>query len=220
MLPQPAPMGAPPVLEPKRLKVFGVIHIVFGALGLISTMGSLLMLALIQPILGWVVNFATDSTTPSDPASKAAQEAVVATVEAMKTMFSEMALANWVQTIAGGIVAFLILLAGIALVKKRKTSLASSNRYVWCSIGAKILNLILFLAIGMGATKRYYEAIDSLSGAAAAPGPGGMDMMQFQQMFASGGTVVSLALALIYPILALVMLNKPLVKDYLSQYGR
>ena len=35
MLPQPPTMDGMPILEPKSIMVFGVIHIVFGAIGLL-----------------------------------------------------------------------------------------------------------------------------------------------------------------------------------------
>jgi len=44
-------------------------------------------------------------------------------------------------------------------------------------------------------------------------------VVQFQQMLGVGGAVVGSVLALVYPILALVMLGKPEVKDYLSKHG-
>ena len=44
MLPQPAPLAAPPVYEPKRLKVFGIIHIVLGGLGLLYGLFQIAML--------------------------------------------------------------------------------------------------------------------------------------------------------------------------------
>jgi hypothetical protein len=46
-----------------------------------------------------------------------------------------------------------------------------------------------------------------------------MDMSQLQQIFGVGGTVVGSVMALIYPVLALVMLSKPVVKDYLEKAG-
>ena len=216
MLPQPPPMQAPPVLEPKSIKVFGIIHIVFGGLGLLMSLFSIVILIGIPFLLTWATETMAKDAKPGDPGT----EAIMKMLNALKTRFADLTIPNWVHTITSIVVAILILLAGIALVKKRKGAVAKSNRYVWCSIGAKVINLALFFAMGMAANDKYQEAVAGLSGAATrARGPGGLDMAQLQSMISSGGAVLSIALSLVYPILVLVMLNKPNVKEFLRQQG-
>lgn len=209
-------MQAPPVLEPKSIKIFGIIHIVFGGLGLLMLLFSIVTLIGIPFLLSWGTETLAKEANPGDPGT----EAVLKMLEAMKTLLADLTIPNWVQVITSIVVAFLILLAGIALVKKRKGALAKSNRYVWCSIGAKVINLALFFAIGMAANNKYQEAVAGLSGATTgARGPGGLDMTQLQSMISSGGAVLTIALSLIYPILTYVMLNKANVKEYLACQG-
>jgi hypothetical protein len=85
-------------------------------------------------------------------------------------------------------------------------------------VGAKIVNLVLFFSIGMAANRKYSEAIqDFTPDPSSAAGPGGMSTDQLQDMISTGGGVVGIIIALIYPIVAFVMLNKPAVKGFLSR---
>ncbi|MFP6898740.1 MAG: hypothetical protein VCA38_19260 [Roseibacillus sp.] len=215
--PQPPQLEGTLLLEPARLKVFGIIHIVFGALGLIGGLFSFVIVLGVNPLLNWLIEFvqAEMEGGPADPGA----EALTTSLEAMKTLMSDLALLNWIKTITALIVAVLILRAGLRLVKKRKTCVASSNVYSICSIGARLLYLGIFLVTGTAAMKRYYEALENVPGMGSASLPGGMDMSQLQQIFGVGGTVVGSVMALIYPVLALVMLSKPVVKDYLEKAG-
>ncbi|MFP6866966.1 MAG: hypothetical protein VCA35_13560, partial [Roseibacillus sp.] len=193
------------------------IHIVFGALGLIGALFSFGVVLGVNPFIDWMTEIvqAEMEGSPADPGT----EAVMTSLDAMRTLMSDLALLNWIKSITALIVAVLILRAGLRLVKKRKTCVASSNLYSMCSIGARLLYLGIFLVTGTAAMKRYYEALENLPGMGSAPLPGGMDMSQLQQIFGVGGTVVGSVMALIYPVLALVMLSKPVVKDYLEKAG-
>ncbi len=217
MLPQPPPMEAPPLLEPKRVKVFGVLHIVFGAMGILGSLMYFVMAVGMVPLMNFVLKSAAKEAGPSDPAAKA----VIQSLEAMTTMISESLPSYWLGGLTGLVVAILILTAGIQLVKRRKNAVASSNRYSYCSIVFRIINVGVYFVVVMPAMNRYYGAMDGLSGPgmAGGPGGGGFNMVQFQQMLGVGGAVVGSVLALVYPILALVMLGKPEVKDYLSKHG-
>lgn len=226
MLPQPPPLQGPPAEEPKRIRVFGILHIVFGALGLLYTLLSVVTLIGLPFVLEWAAEMIREeagsaagaASGSSPPGAVQAAEEVTLVFDAMRTLFAELAVASWVQVVTSFIVSILILIAGIALVKKRQDSVSKSNRYVWCSIGAKVINLILFFAIGMEANRKYQETIKDLGGMpTGASGPAGLDVDQLQSILTSGGTIVGMALTLVYPILAYVMLNKPEVKSFLNR---
>jgi hypothetical protein len=211
MLPQPPSMDGMPILEPKSIKVFGIIHIVFGALGLLLGLFSVATLIGIPFFLDWL----KETVSQEDDV---AAEALLPIFDALKTLFADLAIANWINCLLSLVVSILIIVAGIALVKKKKGCVEKSNRYVWCSVGAKIVNLVLFFSIGMAANRKYSEAIqDFTPDPSSAAGPGGMSTDQLQDMISTGGGVVGIIIALIYPIVAFVMLNKPAVKGFLSR---
>jgi len=211
MLPQPPTMDGMPILEPKSIMVFGVIHIVFGAIGLLLGLFSVAALIGIPFFLDWL-----KETVAKE--EDVAAEAILPIFDELKTLFSDLAIANWINCLLSLVVSILILVAGIALVKKKRGGVEKSNRYVWCSVGAKIVNLVLFFSIGVAANHKYSEAIQDITRAhSATAGPGGVTADQLQDMISMGGGVVGIIFALIYPIVAFVMLNKPAVKDFLSR---
>ena len=207
MLPQPPPMDGIPILEPKSIMVFGVIHIVFGAIGLLLGLFSVASLIGIPFFLDWL-----KETVAKE--GDAAAEAILPIFDELKTLFSDLAIANWINCLLSLVVSILILVAGIALVKKQRGGVEKSNRYVWC----KFVNLVLFFSIGMAANHNFSEAIQDITRAhSVSAGPGGVTTDQLQDMISMGGGVVGIIFALIYPIVAFVMLNKPAVKGFLSR---
>ncbi|MFP6881224.1 MAG: hypothetical protein VCA34_09750, partial [Roseibacillus sp.] len=93
MLPQPLPPLQPPqlegtlLLEPARLKVFGIIHIVFGALGLIGALFSFGVVLGVNPFIDWMTEIvqAEMEGSPADPGT----EAVMTSLDAMRTLMSD-----------------------------------------------------------------------------------------------------------------------------------
>ncbi|MEC9056080.1 MAG: hypothetical protein VX633_12270, partial [Verrucomicrobiota bacterium] len=142
-------------------------------------------------------------------------------IDAFRTYLSDLALSNWANVVFSLGVSILILGAGIALVKKRKAACEKSNRYVWCSIVAKGVQLILFLSFGLAAERKLNETVESITNAGPARGAsaGGISPDQLGEMFSLGAGLVGICLALVYPILTYVMLNKPQVKEFLARNG-
>ncbi|MDB6078678.1 MAG: hypothetical protein JWO82_2425 [Akkermansiaceae bacterium] len=101
-------------------------------------------------------------------------------------------LLNWVTFLLNGVVTGLMTYAGIRLLKKKRNGVMWSNRYAWASIAMTVLQdlaIVLFPA-----------------SAGAAAGEDGSPLK-----------AVSLSvIALIYPVLALVFLKQPRVKDWVD----
>ena len=217
MIPQP-PSFSPGDLEPGRIRVFGIMHIVFGALGLLGGSFFVAMLLVVDPLVLWFQDL-VESELPSGSAVPPEAEMMIGAFDALRILMKELALLNWIQALTSLVVAVLILVAGIRLVKKRRNAVQSSNLYSWASVGRRLVYLVLFLTTGVQAMRRYHAKIEELTGAASASAPGSLNMMELQEVFGAATTVLSTFVALVYPILALVMLNKPLVKGYLDKNG-
>ncbi len=217
MLSQP-PSSSVADVEPGRIKVFGIIHIIFGGLGLVGSAFGVVALLALNPVLSWMEEMIRQDI----PSGDVAGEEVVAVLEsfgAMRTLLNDLALLNWVSSVTGLAVAVLILWAGIRLVKRRKDAVRCSNIYTWASIVKGLLHIGLYLVTGPAAMRGYYGKLESIAGGSGAPTPGGMNLMQFQEVIGMASTVIGAVLALIYPILAFAMLNKTLVKDFLARNG-
>ena len=217
MLSQPPPSSVADV-EPGRIKVFGIIHIIFGGLGLVGSVFGVAALLVLNPVLSWLEETIRQEIPSGDMAGPEV-EATLESFGAMRTLMSDLSLLYWVSAVTGLVVAILILWAGIRLIRKRKDAVRCSNIYTWASIVKWLLYLGLYLVTGPAAMKSYYGKLESIVGGSGLPAPGGMNLMQFQEVIGVATTVIGGVLALIYPILSFAMLNKMRVKDFLARNG-
>ena len=179
----------PQVGEPQPVKIFGIMHLVFGAYGIFNV-----VIAIAFMVFGnFFLKFLPQ--TPEMAAQAAAQDE-------MTRRLMPLSIATTVLTIA---VTALIIIAGIALLKKRRSGLKWSNRYAISSIIMKILLTILTITFTFPATKEMMQS-HSPSGAHAVG-------VEIGMMF---GTLVGVLLPIIYPIVALILLNRPAIKDWFA----
>ncbi len=190
------PSMSPDDIEPGRLRVFGVCHIVFGGLGLMNVAGGAAM-QFFQRL--WTF------TPPNGPDKLQ---------EIQNEMYRDLTAYTWVTIAMSLIVGVLILRAGIALTKRRQSSLRLSNIYVLSSLIAKIVAVVLFLVVAMPVIGEAVTAMLEESSAALPGWVGGL------QVFIAVIGVISFLLSTIYPLCAFLMLNKPQVKAYLARHGR
>ena len=193
---EPPPSMSPDDIEPGRLRIFGVCHIVFGGLGLMNAAGGVAM-QFFQRL--WTFN------PPNGPDKLQ---------EIQNEMYRDLTAYTWVTITMSLIVGVLILRAGIALTKRRQSSLRLSNIYVLSSLIAKIVSVILFLVVAMPVIEEAVTAMLEESSAALPGWVGGL------QVFIAVIGVISFLFSTIYPLCALLMLNKPQVREYLARHGR
>ena len=193
---EPPPSMSPDDIEPGRLRVFGVCHIVFGGLGLMNAAGGVAM-QFFQRL--WTFN------PPNGPDKLQ---------EIQNEMYRDLTAYTWVTITMSLIVGVLILRAGIALTKRRQSSLRLSNIYVLSSLIAKIVSIVLFLVVAMPVIG---EAVTAMLVESSAALPGWMGGLQ---VFIAVIGVISFLFSTIYPLCALLMLNKPQVREYLARHGR
>lgn len=187
VLPPGLPSGEPPVV-----KVFGIIHLVFAGIGVVTALFGLATALLGNPFL----KLAGDS-----PEMRAHLESQIAMQERMMP-----------ATIATSILSFLVaipmVVAGIKLLRKRRDCLKWSNIYAISPLGAKAVNLVLgILVITPAMNEGMREMIK---------GPGGEQAAQMASGFTAVGGILAVLFTCVYPVLSLILLNRPPVKQWAS----
>lgn len=191
------PSMSPDDIEPGRLRVFGVCHIVFGGLGLMNVAGGVAMQFFQESLSALIQSNGPDKVQ-----------------EIQNEMYRDLAVYTWITITMSLIVGVLILLSGIGLVKRRQSSVLLSNMYALSSLIAKVVGIVLFLLV---ATPVIGGAVNAMLAETNAALPGWVEGLQ---VFIGVVGVLSFLLSTIYPLCALIMLNKSQVRQYLARHGR
>jgi hypothetical protein len=172
--------------QPQTVKVLGIMHLIFGAYGVFAIVWSWFIIIAGNPFLKLAGN--------------SPEMQMQAKLQADMSLYTLMSAVLLVGVTA------LIIPAGIMLLKGRKNGLKWSNAYAWTSIGTKILNMIVTLFYVMPLTHEIMGQATTSAGA----GMAGMKMIM------TGSMIVGLLLPLIYPVLTLILLNRPNVKTWFA----
>jgi hypothetical protein len=175
--------------QPQTVKVFGIMHVIFAAYGLLMTVWTVFVLAVGNPF---------ENLLPNTPQMEAQAKAQAAMEESMMPM-------TVISTILTVIVAAIMLKAGILLLKKRRASLAWSNRYAWSSLASKVVNIVMTFIYTVPAMKQM-----------AAVTAGGVMPVGQMEMIMIGTMLVTFVVMSSYPILTLILLNRPKTKEWLA----
>jgi hypothetical protein len=128
-------------------------------------------------------------------------------VQIQTDMQSEMMPYTIFGTVLSIILTILIINAGVLLLKKRKNALKWSNIYAYASIGMKIINLLISIVWIAPMTK---EMMSTVSAGSAGGTFGAFGPVMIISM------VVGFLVTLIYPVLTLVLLNRPPIKTWFA----
>jgi len=176
-------------------KVFGILHLVFGGIGLVMYLFGLVMMVF--------RNRLQEMQFASYP-----EEIREQMKEAMQPMYATQ---SWdvVSSVGSLILAVFLLVAGFHLVKYRRKGLKVSNVYSVLSILHKLFAVAVVVFIKMPMMEEVRESLENIHGGssaamAAAMGPFAMIM-----------GVLMVVLMMVYPVLSYIMLNKKQVKDSL-----
>lgn len=175
--------------QPQTVKVFGIFHCILAAYGFFGSALALITAFVGNPFLMML---------PKTPE-------LAKQMEIQNQMQEKMLPATVISTAFTLIIAALMLIAGIKLLKKRASGLKWSNRYAWASLAGKVLNLILAFAFTFPVMQGMTEG---MPGGAASPGISGSIMV-------ASTLAVTLATC-IYPILTLILLNRPNTKAWFA----
>jgi hypothetical protein len=190
--PQAVETGPPglPEQPPAVIKVFGIIHLAFAALGLIGAVMSVVGMLFLGK-MGSLIE------------GQGGRDGTTAPFSALEGYMSEIA---WFSVLSTGIsvlLAILLIVAGIKLLRQRANAVAWSNGYAWTSIVTKVGSLVITLLFVLPAAARMNQAI------------GG----DAQQAFTGITTVLGAVASFAYPVVVLVLLNRPAVKGFLASRG-
>ena len=185
----PLPVGG----VPPAVNVFGILHLVFAGLGVLSGAWGLFMIVAGNPFL---------KMSQGNPRLSAQYEAQLAMQEKISPVTITSAILSFV-------VAVPMVIAGIQLLRKRKNGLKWSNTYVWSSLGAKFVNLVLAATILVPAMTEMTRGMT-----ANARVPGSFSSIMAGAM--AGGAIGGVLISCIYPILTLVLLNRPATQAWFA----
>jgi hypothetical protein len=175
--------------QPQTVKVFGILHVILGAYGVLTLIIAAAAMAGFNPFLALV---------PKTPGAAAQMEQQAAMQAKMMPL-----------TIIGSIIAvattFLILKAGILMLKRRRNGLMWSNRYAWMSLVGKVFGVIVAILYTYPMLKETMAATPGASGM-----PGTMEAVMIGSMV--GGMVIPF----VYPILTLALLNRPAIRTWFA----
>lgn len=180
-------------VAPQPVKVFGIMHLVFAGLGVVSAIWALFIAVVGNPFL------------KMGEFNRQLGEQMDAQI-AMQAKINPVSISSAVLSL---LVAIPMIVAGILLLKERKNALKWSNAYAWSSIGSKVINLVLTVTILVPAMQ---EMMRDVTKSTPMPGPASDIMSMFMSGSAIGGVLVSCT----YPIVALVVLNRPATKEWFA----
>ena len=190
MINQPPPdLAVGNMREPGAIKTFGVLHLVIAGLGFLAV----LFIAVAAVFSDSLSKFQADIPGQNSRLP-----------EIQKAYMQEMLPFTWASIAFSLILTVMLVLAGIHLLKIRDKGRVLSLRYAWTSLAMKALLLIGTIIIVMPATKRMTEQMyEGIPGSAAVNGI--MPAMQLLSVLAT----------CIYPVIVLVMMKSPKIKEYL-----
>lgn len=173
--------------QPQTIKIFGIFHLILGGLGSLMLLWTLVIIFYGNPFMAMVGN------TPEMQAQENFQNETMGV-----TIFT---------TAIHALITVLILMAGVKLIKGRRDALKFSNGYAWLSLASKVINLVVSLVYVLPKTAELMPA--PAPGSAVIPSSG-------MEIFMIGTFAGTFIMGIIYPILSLVLLNRPNVKSWFT----
>lgn len=177
-------------------KVFGILHLVFGGLGIV-----LGLFSVVSVLFAGQVKKMQFATYPDDVKEQM--------IEAMQPVYDTQ---KWDMLSAGFsvVLAVIMIVAGLKLVKYRRQGLKISNIYSALSVLHKFGAVIIVLMIKAPAMREVGEKLDRI---------GDVQSSGMSTMIGPAAIILGIAgavIMVIYPVLCYFLLNKKQSKDSLS----
>lgn len=199
---QPSPMGHAPALQPQSIKVFGVLHLVFGGIGLFLLLYAIAQLAMPDVFIQM---------------SAAGDENMVKFQEDLQ---QRLFIPSLISVAISAVLSVLIIRAGLMLVKAKKGADKASHLYAWASIAGKAVALVLALLFTIPATTELVDVMIAGQTTGGVPDPILQQTMGITKVMMSVSGVLSPIVMCLYPVLSLVLLKKTAVADFLAEHGK
>lgn len=195
-------MGHAPALQPQSIKVFGVLHLVFGGIGVFGLLYAVAQLAMPE----FFIQMAA-----------AGDENIV---DFQRNLHDKLLIPSIISVVISAILSGLILRAGFLLVKTKKGADKASHLYSWASIGGKAIAVVLALMFTIPATAELVDLMMADLASTGTPDPIMKQTMEIMKGSMAVMGILSPVLMCIYPVLSLVLLKKKTVADFLAEHGK
>lgn len=182
---------------PGQIKVFGILHLVFAAIGTLGVLASVVM----KPV--------TEKMYEAQEKMGGQQEIQA---RMSRELVTSMEPVTYFQYGASVLLTVLLVLAGLGLLKRRAGGLKYSNAYAWTAIGLRLLTVVLALVYVLPRMSAAMEGVIKGSGAGKETETA-LAITKFSMM---AGIVIGPLMYCIYPVLVLVFLNRRSVKAALG----
>lgn len=182
--------------KPGAVQVLGILHIVFAGIMILFGLSSLMQVLFSQKIAAW------QAAAGSGVEGGSVQE-LSTKVQA------EMGSVTMASSLISIGVSVVMLIAGIKLVRSAWNALKWSNWYAWFSIGEKVVMLLIGTLVVAPMVQKAFNEI-------------GGEMTSEIRIFKGammGGMIASALIGAIYPVLTLILLNRPSVKAWFVLRG-
>ena len=209
----PQPESGIPVIEPRAIKVFGILHLVFGSMGVFFGLIGLVFSFLIEPFFNWMAELMASEELLSEPGASGDVD-LAAMMNAMGEMYASQQGYYIVSSLFGLVVAALMLRAGFGLVKRKAAAVKWSNLCSWAAIVMAVLSLPATLLYTLPAQKEMEEKLNESMGL-----PSAGEAEQIEMILSVIVSVFGVVAALIYPVLALVFLKRDKVTAFMQRLG-
>ncbi len=172
------PVGMPPALPSKAPTVFGIIHLCYSALGLVSIALSFGGLYAIKAL------FSTFKANGNE------SEVILNAYEAVVQY-------TYINMAATVTFAIILLIAGIGLLKKKRW--AQKLSIFWAV--ARIITVIVMTYLSAGVVGEFHDEVNKMSGVK------NEGLEQMQASLEGAGHVLSIITVSLYPVLCLIFLS-------------
>ena len=136
-------------------------------------------------------------------------------VAVQEKLHRDVASHSWISIVFSLIVSILILRAGIALMKRRRSSVRLSNTYALASLVAKVVGVFLFFVMVVPVVS---GALETMLGESI-PDPDAQAVLSGIKILMVVAGVLFPLMGAIYPLCTILMLNKAQVKEFLEKNG-
>ena len=186
----------PPAAAPGQIKVLGILHLVLAGLGVVLS------------IIGVVMLFFKDALF------RFSSGASVGTAQEAQAKFSQSLMEATKVTecygyAASAVLAVLLLVAGIGLLRRKRSGLRWSNVYAWTSLADKLVRVVLF---GLFVIPK----LDHVFAELGASDPVFKSMAEMMRVTTVISSMAMPVLYCIYPVFVLILLNRESVRKSLS----